>query len=116
MEGGGLQHLLGQDFRQKKGEIKRRQGTRYTPQSDYPESIQILPETPILRCHSATPYFRPILSIPESIQVHSPTVSELHRQILLPFVVNGPISVSSNSSYHTPALGTQENPIEILDD
>ena len=41
MEGSGLQQLLGQDFRRKKGEIRRRRGMRYTPQSDYPESIQI---------------------------------------------------------------------------
>ena len=117
MEGSGLQQLLGQDFRRKKGEIRRKQGTRYTPQSDYPESVQIRPKTPILRRCSTTPYFRPILSIPESIRVYSPTPSELNREILLPFVVNGPISVpSTNSSYHTPALGTQENPIEILDD
>ena len=117
MEGSGLQQLLEQDFRRKKGEIRKQQGTRYTPQSDYLESIQILPETSILRRRSTSPYFRPILSIPESIRVYSPTPSELHRQILLPFVVNGPISVSSStSSYHTPALGTQENPIKILDD
>ena len=116
MEGSGLQQLLGQDFKRKKGEIRKRRGARYTPQSDYPESVQILPETPIRRRRSTSPYFRPILSIPESIQVYSPTISELNRQILLPFVVNGPISVSSTSSYHTPALGTQENPIEILDD
>ena len=117
MEGSGLQQLLGQDFKWKKGEIRRQWGTRYTPQLDYPESVQIRPKTLILRRRSATPYFQPILSIPESIQIHSPTPSELHRQILLPFVVNGPISVlSTNSSYHTLALGTQENPIEILDD
>ena len=116
MEGGGLQQLLEQDFRRKKGEIKKRRGARYTPQSDYPESVQILPETPIRRRRSTSPYFRPILSIPESIRVYSPTPSELKHQILLPFVVNDPISVSSTSSYHTPALGTQENPIEILDD
>ena len=82
---------------------------------DYPESVQIRPKTLVLQQRSAMPYFQPILSIPESIQIHSPTASKLHRQILLPFVVNGPISVSSNS-YHMPALGTQENPIEILDD
>ena len=116
MERSGLQQLLGQDFRRKKGEIKKRRGMRYTPQSDYPESVQILPETPIRRRRSTSPYFRPILSVPESIQVYSPTPSELNRQILLPFIVNGPISVSSTSSYHTPALGTQENPLEILDD
>ena len=116
MEGSGLQQLLGQDFRQKKGEIKRRRGTRYTPQSDYSESVQIRSKTPFIRQRSDTPYFRPILSIPKSIQIHSPTSSELNQQILLPFVVNGPISVSSNSSYHTPALGTQENPIKIMDD
>ena len=117
MEGSGLQQLLGQDFRRKKGELRRRRGTHYTPQSDYPESIQIRLKTPILQRRSDTPYFQPILSIPESIQIHSPTSSELNRQILLPFVVNGPISVSStNSSYHTLALGTQENPIKIMDD
>ena len=116
MEGSGLQQLLEQDFKRKKGEIKKRRGKHYTPQSDYPESVQILPETSIIQRRSPSPYFRPILSVPESIRVYSPTPSELHRQILLPFVVNGPISVSSNSSYHTPALGTQENPIEILDD
>ena len=116
MEGGGLHQLLGQDFRRKKGEIRKRRGPRYTPQSDYPESVQILPETPIRRRRSTSPYFRPILSIPESIRVYSPTPSELNRQILLPFIVSGPISVSSTSSYHTPALGTQENPIEIMDD
>ena len=116
MEGSGLQQLLGQDFRRKKGEIRRRRGTHYTPQSDYLESVQIRSKTPFVRRRSDTPYFRPILSIPESVQIHSPTHSELNRQILLPFVVNGPISVSSSSSYHTPALGTQENPIEIMDD
>ena len=47
MEGSGLHQLLGQDFRRKKGEIRKRRGMRYTPQSDYPESVQILPETPI---------------------------------------------------------------------
>ena len=116
MEGSGLQQLLEQNFKWKKGEIRQRRGTRYTPQSDYLESVQILLETSIIRRRSPSLYFQPILSIPESIQVYSPTISELNRQILLPFVVNGPISVSSNSSYHTPALGTQENPIEILDD
>ena len=57
MEGSGLQQLLGQDFRRKKGEIRRRQGTRYTPQSDYPESIQVRPKTPFPRHRSDTPYF-----------------------------------------------------------
>ena len=116
MEGSRLQQLLGQDYKWKKGEVRRRRGTHYTPQSDYPESIQIRPKTLFFRHRSDTPYFRPVLSIPESIQVHLPTLSELN-QILLPIVVKKPISVSlESSSYHTPALGTQENPIEIMDD
>ena len=112
MEWGGLQQLLGQDYKWKKGEIQRLRRGHYTPQSDYPESIHI-------RRRSATPYIQRslALSIPDSLKVYSPTALELNRQILLPFDIKKLISISSTSaSYHTPELGTEGNTIEILDD